>query len=66
VLNGTLPSFDIEGDWPLALVRTLTDARLLSAFGTLIFQALVLPSTLQDDKPSTSTSRSWSIRRAHP
>ena len=43
MLNGTLPSFDIEGGWLLALARGLADAGLLSAFGTLIFRTFVLP-----------------------
>jgi putative copper export protein/mono/diheme cytochrome c family protein len=49
VLNGALPSFEIEGSWLLVLVRGLTDAGLLSAFGTLMFRALVLPVALNDD-----------------
>ena len=43
MLNGALPSFDIEGGWLLVLVRGLMDAGLLSAFGTAIFRTFVLP-----------------------
>jgi putative copper export protein/mono/diheme cytochrome c family protein len=46
VLNGAVPSFDIEGGWLLALVRGLTDVGLISAFGTLTFRIFVLPRAL--------------------
>jgi len=43
VLNGAIPSFDVEGGLLLVLVRGLTDVGLLSASGTLIFWGLLLP-----------------------
>ena len=46
MLNGAVPSFDIEGGWLLALARGLTDVGLISAFGTLIFRIFVLPRAL--------------------
>jgi len=46
VLNGAVPSFEIEGGWLLVLARGLTDAGLMSAFGTLIFRTVVLPRAL--------------------
>ncbi len=47
VLNGALPSFDLDqgGPW-LALARGLSVASLLSLFGTLVFAVLVAPRAL--------------------
>ena len=38
-----MPVLDPEGGWPLVLARGLAVAALLSAFGALVFRAVVLP-----------------------
>ena len=48
MLNGALPSFDLaEGGLPLALLRSLSVAALFSAYGTLLFRAVVAPKAYE-------------------
>jgi putative copper export protein/mono/diheme cytochrome c family protein len=53
VFNGAVPPFDLEGGIALILARALTDTALLSAFGTLVFHAFVLPRALERAPPDT-------------
>ena len=43
MFNGAAPDFALEGGFPLALVRGLADAAMISAFGALLFRGLILP-----------------------
>ncbi len=47
MLNGAAPAFAIEGGWLLTLARGLWVAALLSAFGSLLFRAVVAPRALR-------------------
>ena len=47
MLNGALPAFSLaEGGLPLVLIRALAVAALFSAYGTLVFRAVVVPRCL--------------------
>ena len=43
MLNGAVPSFDLEGGLPIALARGVTVAATFSVFGALVFAVAVLP-----------------------
>lgn len=46
MFNGAVPPFGMEGGIALVLTRGLMDTALLSALGTLVFHAVVLPRAL--------------------
>ena len=46
-----------EGGWLLVLIRSLSVAALLSAFGALVFRAVVLPKLARRDPPDVADRR---------
>ncbi len=56
-----MPTFDVEGGIALALARGVADATLLSAFGALLFRALIAPPVLT--RMDRGASASTSLRR---
>jgi putative copper export protein/mono/diheme cytochrome c family protein len=64
MLNGALPNFDLaEGGLLLALLRSLSVASLFSAYGTLVFRAVVAPKTYARMAPEEAGRIDRRLRR---